>query len=130
MKELIISLVLLGAFITCTHNKNDHPALEQSTINILKQTPSDGLIIDCRTPEEFLKAHVPGAQNINILDDSIVEQIALLDKNKKYYIYCAGGFRSGKMVEALLDQGFTQLVDLSDGFTNWDGKISSVVSQR
>lgn len=131
MKQLIISLSLLGVFITCTLDKKQSaPALEQSTINILKRNTTDGIILDCRTAEEYSKAHVPGAMNIDVLDSSIKEQLTDLDKSRKYYIYCEGGHRSAKLAAIMLEEGFTNLVDLQDGFSNWDGRMASIVSEK
>lgn len=123
MKHLLVSLMLLAIIVTCAKPKEESPQLEQTTINILKQKPSDGVILDVRTPQEFSKGHVQGAVNLDFLAEPS-EELKGLDKNQKYYVYCAGGVRSGKMVTQMKEMGFSKLVDLNDGFSSWEGPVS------
>ena len=41
--------------------------------------------------------------------------ICSADKNKKYMFYCKSGGRSGKTVQFMLDNGFTNVYYLKDG---------------
>ena len=45
-----------------------------------------------RKPGEFVSEHVDGAVNMPL--DFINECITQLDKDKEYYVHCAGGYRS------------------------------------
>lgn len=57
------------------------------------------VIIDVRTPEEYVNGHVTGAKNINFLDNDFQKYVSQLDPKKKYYLYCASGNRSGKAMQ-------------------------------
>ena len=57
------------------------------------------VLIDVRTPEEFVNGHVKGAQNLNFMDENFQQEVAKLNKNKRYYLYCASGNRSGKAMQ-------------------------------
>jgi rhodanese-related sulfurtransferase len=48
--------------------------------------------------------------------------IEALDKNKTYYIFCAGGGRSGDCLELMQKAGFKEVVELEKGFDNWKSK--------
>ncbi|MBX2846377.1 MAG: rhodanese-like domain-containing protein [Saprospiraceae bacterium] len=117
-------MVTLFAIVTCAQKKIDPDAsAKQASINVLKTTPTDGIILDVRTPEEFKNGHVPQAKNLNFYADNRADLIAELDPSKKYYVYCGGGVRSGKMVAEMNELGITNTVDLHDGFNNWQGDI-------
>lgn len=57
------------------------------------------VLIDVRTPEEFVNGHVKGAQNLNFMDENFQQEVGKLNKNKRYYLYCASGNRSGKAMQ-------------------------------
>lgn len=77
-------------------------------------TPGDQLI-DVRTPKEFQAGHLPGAENIDILQDGVVSRFQSLDKEKTVYVYCQKGGRSAKASKVLDSLGF-KTVDLLGGF--------------
>lgn len=45
-------------------------------------------VIDVRTPEEFATGHLDGAVNINWEDPTFTDQVATLDKDGVYVLYC------------------------------------------
>ncbi len=71
-------------------------------------------LIDVRTKNErengFLK------KSINIPLNTIDSKIGKLDKTKKYYIHCAGGYRSMIACSILKGMGFDSLFDIKGGF--------------
>lgn len=69
-------------------------------------------ILDVRTKEEFTSGHVKGALNIDFHADSFSEQIAKLDKNKNYVLYCRSGNRSGQATLIMKQMGFPQAENL------------------
>ena len=42
--------------------------------------------------------------------------MAQLDKNKTYYVHCAGGYRSMIFVSILRARGYDNLIDVKGGF--------------
>ncbi|MEQ9164841.1 MAG: MBL fold metallo-hydrolase [Fulvivirga sp.] len=79
-------------------------AYEQSEINIM----------DVRKPTEYDAEHVENAENIPL--DYVSERMNDVDKNKKYHIHCAGGYRSMIMASILKSRGFHKLIDVAGGF--------------
>ncbi|MBI5975676.1 rhodanese-like domain-containing protein [Staphylococcus canis] len=60
-------------------------------------------IIDVREDEEVAMGIIPDAEHIPM--NEIPDQLKHFDKDKTYYIICAGGVRSAKVVEYLNDHG-------------------------
>lgn len=71
-------------------------------------------IVDVRKEGEFISEHVDGATNLPL--DNINESMAALDKDKTYYVHCAGGYRSMIFNSILKARGFDNLIDISGGF--------------
>jgi glyoxylase-like metal-dependent hydrolase (beta-lactamase superfamily II)/rhodanese-related sulfurtransferase len=78
----------------------------------LKQEPK--LIMDVRKPGEFEAEHVEEAVNIPL--DFINDRIAEIDKQKPYFVHCAGGYRSMIFISILKARGFDNLTDVKGGF--------------
>lgn len=76
-------------------------ALDSKALEALqkKLTQKDVVLIDVRTPEEFVNGHVKGAKNLNFMNENFQQEVAKLDKSKRYYLYCASGNRSGKAMQ-------------------------------
>ena len=71
-------------------------------------------IVDVRKPTEFLAHHVVGATNIPL--DYLNNNMDKWNKNKTYYIHCAGGYRSMIAASILQARGFRNLIDVQEGF--------------
>lgn len=71
-------------------------------------------LLDARRKSEYESEHLVGAINFPL--DFINQHMAELDRNKKYYIHCAGGFRSVIMCSILLGRGFDKLVNIRGGY--------------
>lgn len=79
-------------------------------------------IIDLRTDKEIEKGFIPGAIKIDYLGKTFDSQIAALDKNKTYYIYCQSGGRSADAADYMEKQGFKKIINLEKGFSDWKVK--------
>ena len=83
--------------------------------NVLADLAQDEInIIDVRKESEFISEHVDGATNLPL--DNINESMASLDKDKTYYVHCAGGYRSMIFNSILKARGFDNLIDVNGGF--------------
>ena len=68
-------------------------------------------VIDVRTPAEFAEGHLDGAANISWEDPTFADQVASLDKNGVYVLYCRSGNRAGQALEAMTSMGFSNLTN-------------------
>ncbi len=71
-------------------------------------------IMDVRRKSEYDSEHIVGAENMPL--DYINENIAAVDKDKTYYVHCAGGYRSMVFASILRARGYTNLIDVAGGF--------------
>lgn len=79
----------------------------------LKMDPAIG-VLDVRKASEFLSEHMLDAENIPL--DYINDHLAQIDKNKTYFVHCAGGYRSMIFNSVLKARGYDNLIDVKGGF--------------
>lgn len=85
----------------------------------------DLVVIDVRTPEEFAEGHLPDAVNID-LQGSFEDEIATLDPDATYVVYCRSGNRSAVAAATMAEAGFTDVYDLG-GIVDWQAAGGEVV---
>ena len=71
-------------------------------------------ILDVRKKSEYESNHLENVQHFAL--DYINENMNEIDKEKSYYIHCAGGYRSVIAASILKARGFKNLVDVAGGF--------------
>jgi hydroxyacylglutathione hydrolase len=76
---------------------------------------SKAAVLDVRKNSEFYAEHIPNAENLPL--DFINNNMAQLDKDKTYYVHCAGGYRSMVFTSILRARGYENLIDVAGGFT-------------
>ena len=86
---------------------------------LLKDNPKI-VVLDVRTPEEFAKGHIAGAQNVDFKAADFAEKVAALDKSRAYLVHCAAGGRSSKTIDVMKDKNFAALYHLNEGFKAWE----------
>ena len=79
---------------------------------IAEKQPVD--ILDVRKIGEFNSEHILDAESLPL--DYINENMTQIDKNKTYYVHCAGGYRSMIFASILRARGYTKLIDVKGGF--------------
>lgn len=87
---------------------------EISAEEFAKIYQSEVNLLDARKNSEFNTQHVQGAFNFPL--DFINQKIGMIDREKPYYVYCAGGYRSMITTSILKSRGFTQLINIKGGF--------------
>jgi len=98
---------------------NELASIEQVTPTELEKLNIEGdiNILDTRKNSEYYSEHIIGAENEPL--DTINANISNLDKDTKYYVHCAGGYRSVIFESIAKANGIHNLVDVAGGF----GKI-------
>ncbi|MCG7857108.1 MBL fold metallo-hydrolase [Flavihumibacter sediminis] len=71
-------------------------------------------ILDVRKNSEYLSEHLTDAENAPL--DFVNESMLQVDKNKQYYVHCAGGYRSMIFNSILRARGYDNLIDVKGGF--------------
>lgn len=67
--------------------------------------PAGTVLIDVRTPEEFATGHLEGALNLPVELAAFPDQVAQLDPEGTYLVYCRSGRRADVAVEYLTSLG-------------------------
>lgn len=81
-----------------------------------------GVIIDVRTHGEYSEGHLKEADlQHDYLNGEFQQQLASLDRDKTYYLYCRSGNRSGKAARIMKIQGFENVYNVGgyDGLVNY-----------
>lgn len=71
-------------------------------------------VLDVRRSTEAETEHVSGAINISLVD--FENRLGELDKNGKYLVHCAGGYRSMIASSLLASNGFKNIRNIHGGF--------------
>jgi glyoxylase-like metal-dependent hydrolase (beta-lactamase superfamily II)/rhodanese-related sulfurtransferase len=74
----------------------------------------EGEIIDVRKSSEYLSEHIVEAENapLDFINDSMLK----INKDKTYFVHCAGGYRSMIFNSTLRARGYENLIDVNGGF--------------
>ena len=84
----------------------------------------DAVIIDVRTVSEFQSGKLKGARNIDIMGSGFMDKVQNLPKDKKYFIYCRSGSRSGQACELMARMGFKNLNNMAGGIAKWPYEVA------
>ena len=95
----------------------------------LENPPEDLVILDVRTPDEFAETHIEGALLIDFYDADFANQIAELDPDVPYLVYCRSGNRSGQAVALMEELGFRDVIDIDGGILSWSQANLPTVSE-
>ncbi|MFY8165119.1 MAG: rhodanese-like domain-containing protein, partial [Sediminibacterium sp.] len=80
----------------------------------LKAADTNLSILDVRKASEYRSEHIKGVHNIPL--DFINETMSSIEKDKTYYVHCAGGYRSMIFASILKARGYDHLIDVKGGF--------------
>ena len=127
---LIIIFTFIAFFISCNSvEQGDGIFLDLKADEYLSKMDEkkDHIIIDVRTPAEYMDSHFKDAMNIDFYADSFKEDIDALDKSKVYFIYCRSGNRSGRVLNLMRELGFNEVYNLSGGVARDTEKFPLVI---
>ena len=117
MKKIValIASALLIAGCSSSSSATDLSVNEFSS----KIAESGVVTLDVRTPGEFAEGYIEGARLIDFQSGNFENEIATLDKNATYAVYCRSGNRSGQAVKAMKDAGFSNVFNMNGGVIEW-----------
>lgn len=84
---------------------------EELAENLVKENAQ---VVDVRKESEYQSGHLPDAILAPL--DFVNDSMNLIDKDKKYYVHCAAGYRSMIFNSILRARGYDNLVDIKGGF--------------
>lgn len=103
-------------------NFSSYQQVDAETAKKLMDTEDDYVILDARTQAEYDEGHIPGA--ILIPHDTVTTaaEDALPDKGQLILVYCRSGNRSKQASQALVDLGYTNVVEFG-GINSWPYEV-------
>ena len=122
---LLIVILLVGAGFLFISNNQDgsvtadivggtiSPQQYQSTF---VSNNTDHILVDVRTPEEFLSGHIAGAVNIPLQE--LPQRLSEIPTDKDVVVYCRSGNRSAQASGILASNDYTNIYDLG-GVIAW-----------
>jgi glyoxylase-like metal-dependent hydrolase (beta-lactamase superfamily II)/rhodanese-related sulfurtransferase len=107
---------LKGGFEAWKKSGKEIDTIRSANANELADAINSGsaIVVDVRKENEYMSEHIDGAINLPL--DNINDSMNALDKNKTYYVHCAGGYRSMIFNSVLKARGFDHLIDITGGF--------------
>lgn len=114
----VIAAVFASALVLSGCSSNS-AVTDLGAADFVAQSQAAGVvIIDVRTAGEFNEGHITNAINIDVQSSSFDSDIAALDKNATYALYCRSGNRSGIAAGKMSDAGFTSILNAQVGFVD------------
>lgn len=81
------------------------------------------ILIDLRSPKDYLEGHIPNSINIPHTE-LIINHKQYLNSKDKYYLICDEGIVSKNVIHMLTNYKY-KLINITDGFNAWDGPVVS-----
>lgn len=110
---------------TCSNTKPINTMDNQDEISVeqLKSKldePFNGLLLDVREPWEYDVAHIDAARHVPMGDiPEFVSELKTMGEDQELLVICKSGGRSGRVMDYLVDQGFTNVYNVSGGMDAW-----------
>lgn len=79
------------------------------------EVTDDSIVVDARKPGEFNPEHLEYAKNIPL--DNVNERFSEIPKEEKFYLHCAGGYRSVIMISILKSRGYHGAINIEKGMS-------------
>jgi|ETNmetMinimDraft_35_1059890.scaffolds.fasta_scaffold03992_2 rhodanese-related sulfurtransferase len=119
-KSLKYLAVLIFTVLLSACNSNDENAISVTEFASLVES-KECLLIDVRSPDEYLSGHIDGSATIDFYSPEFEHKFRFIDVNQCMLFYCSTGNRSGQAAHILKKElGFTNIVHLKDGLNAWE----------
>lgn len=123
-----ISIILSFFLLSVSCNSQTSQALAPQAFQDKINTTPNAVVLDVRTPQEFNSGYIKDAVNINFNDANFNNEVAKLDKNKTYFVYCLSGMRSARAAAYMRSEGFKDVINLEGGMLAWQQNNLPVVN--
>lgn len=85
----------------------------------LTSTSSSGpLLLDVRAPGERQRKYIDGSISVPL--NQLPALLTELPRDRRLFVYCAGGYRSSIAASLLQREGFDQVIELAGGLAAWE----------
>lgn len=88
--------------------------IQETALELEAKNKKEINILDVRKSTEYNVEHIESAKNKPLND--LFNHYKEIDKEKKYHIHCAGGYRSVIYISILKSKGYKNLIDVIGGY--------------
>ncbi|HET7216669.1 MAG TPA: rhodanese-like domain-containing protein [Vicinamibacterales bacterium] len=85
-------------------------------------------VVDVRSRGEWDSGRIPGATHIPL--GELLDRSSVLSKARPIVVHCQGGGRSAIAASLLRARGFTQVMNMAGGFSEWEASGQPVERER
>jgi rhodanese-related sulfurtransferase/TusA-related sulfurtransferase len=82
------------------------------------------IVLDVRETAEYAFNHIPNSIPIPL--GEIEQRLGELDKDQVIYVVCRTGSRSDLAAQKLAEKGFTKVINVIPGMSQWSGKTTTL----
>src|SRR5688572_5442525 len=105
------------------------PEISVQETQQLLRAPNPPRLIDVRELEEWERCRIPGAELIPLSFWPGVVTDKLVNREEPLILHCHHGGRSGRAAAFLLDNGFSNVKNLTGGIDAWSLEIDPSVAR-
>ncbi len=107
---------LEGGFEAWTEAGEEVDTVEEVTAeDLADRFDKEGMnVLDVRKASEYNAQHIVGAQNFPL--DFINSNMSEVSRDKRYFLHCAGGYRSMITASILKSRGYNDVVNIKGGY--------------
>ena len=102
-------------------------SVELISVDKAHQEHSNFMFLDAREKSEYDVSHIEKAIHVGYKDFDIMS-LDSISKNKPIIVYCSVGYRSEKIAEILLKNGFQDIRNLYGGIFEWANNSLTLVN--
>ena len=139
MKKIVFILILLFLGVSNSYaqktlaevlKKYNTENIPYITVNKLKATDSNIILLDAREKNEYNVSHLKNALFVGYEKFDIQKTIKKLpQKDAKIIVYCSLGVRSEDIAEQLKSKGYTNIYNLFGGIFEWKNEGNKVFTK-
>jgi phage shock protein E len=86
---------------------------------VVADAPADLVVLDIRTPEEYAAGTIEGSVNMDFYAADFADQLAALDRDATYVLFCRSGNRSATAAQMMRDLDFAEVYEINGGIVAW-----------
>lgn len=116
LKSVFFSVFILIFSVLPALAAQVHDISPAEAQELLRSNPAT-LLLDVRTPGEYMQARIAGAHLIPI--DQVTARLAEIPRDRPLLVYCAVGSRSSQVAGYLSRQGYADVYNMSGGIMGW-----------
>lgn len=122
-------VLLVGIFLVSACSSTSSAVQMVDPTDFLSTVSQPGVVVvDVRTPSEYLNGHLQGAINIDVENANFGQNISSLDKTTHYAVYCHSGRRSALASDQMAGAGFTNITNSRLGIADLQAAGGAIVA--